>query len=173
MEEIDLETLLFQLKHRMKTGVEVFKGVPYIHGYPAKKDSELPLIDILSEWCCPHCNAHLVKESYICLNGCHLTASQYKTMQADLMRASGRVAQVRGWIDGLYNDLSDFPEWFDGFTDVYFHMVSDTVPFDDLKEYFLTITFIGFKGLGLRHDLKRYGLFKEKDDYIKFKLQFG
>jgi len=56
-------------------GAEVINGVPYINGKRAVKSDKKPLLDCLSEWCCPECGANLSKETLICLNACHLSAA--------------------------------------------------------------------------------------------------
>ena len=63
-------------------GVEhrIEEGIPYICGQKAVIDPMNPedvadafMIDVLSDWRCPICNARLSKSSLICLNACHLT----------------------------------------------------------------------------------------------------
>jgi hypothetical protein len=56
-------------------GAEIIDSVPYINGKKAVKSNKKPLLDCLSEWCCPECGANLAKDSLICLNACHLSAA--------------------------------------------------------------------------------------------------
>lgn len=57
----------------MNTGITIENEVPHVNGEPAVKDDTPPLIDTLSNWRCPFCEARLAKNGYICLNGCHLS----------------------------------------------------------------------------------------------------
>lgn len=74
----------------MVIGHEVVDGHPYINGKPAIKDqnpTDLTL-DLFAPYRCPECNAHLAKDSLICLNACHLSAAANRRFQAGLIAAS-------------------------------------------------------------------------------------
>ena len=69
---------------------QLLHGVPYINGKRAIRDgnpSEFTL-KLFSQWRCPECDAHLAKDSTICLNACHLSAAANRRFQAGLIAAS-------------------------------------------------------------------------------------
>jgi len=64
----------------MSVEYSVKEGIPHICGQAAILDPINPedpvdsfMIDVLSNYRCPICNARLSKSSLICLNACHLT----------------------------------------------------------------------------------------------------
>lgn len=93
----------------MMIGNDVVKGVPFINGKPAKKcpDEKCCLCrdamkEVLSEWLCPECGAHLSKEHLICLNGCHLSAPAMARFTALLVEADARVkARNKAAMEGM------------------------------------------------------------------------
>lgn len=72
------------------SGLQVIENVPWIWGIPCKKDANHKgsIHDKigLSEWICPHCNAHL-SHKLICLNACHLTAAGLRRFEQEMRTA--------------------------------------------------------------------------------------
>jgi len=99
----ELEQLKIALLYRLQGGVTVYQGTPFIHGVPAKAiENPTPTeLEFFSPWRCPHCDAHLAREVFICLNLCHLTVPQMRKFQSKLGEAQARVDRKRAMYDKL------------------------------------------------------------------------
>lgn len=74
-------------------GHTIIDGQPYINGKPAIWDVKEPLLDSLSQWKCPECDAHLSAEGLICLNACHLSAAQFRRFQDQMRGISAKMKE--------------------------------------------------------------------------------
>lgn len=73
------------------SGMSYRNGVPHVWGEPCIWDERPPLLDCLSQWVCPHCNAHLSSAPEICLNACHLTAPQIQKFHSQISEGFKRI----------------------------------------------------------------------------------
>lgn len=77
-------------------GMTYHNDHPHVWGQPAVWDDEMPVLDCMSQWRCPHCRARLTKDKpEICLNACHLTAPQARRFQG-LMAESAIKMKAKG-----------------------------------------------------------------------------
>lgn len=56
-----------------EVGIKIIGGEPFVNGEKAKLVQEDSLIESLSNYICPFCNARLAKNVFICLNACHIS----------------------------------------------------------------------------------------------------